>query len=207
MMTSQCQGCGGFDKLDVCTHCTSVVCERCKPNHAPFCEELRKRKRRGEGPTIANAIIPEHRVGHIAPPAGPPDKRRTLSKHPALGAPYDLSATLPENSSTGGLWDYAEKMKSKPPLDAVLRQEYIPESSIEPPITIDPPLNLSAEPIPESSDHKLEIGPVKHIALPLSEGELTKVNADIARGLDGIKDLLAGESFDDMPNNPGADLE
>jgi len=43
--------------------------------HAPLCEELKKRKRRGEGPTIANVPMPPHRSGHETPPTTGPDRR------------------------------------------------------------------------------------------------------------------------------------
>jgi hypothetical protein len=87
-MANQCNTCGGFDKLDVCMHCTTVVCERCKMGHAPLCEELKKRKRRGEGPTIANMGTPPHRSGHETPPTTGPD--RFVGKSRILEAPYKM---------------------------------------------------------------------------------------------------------------------
>lgn len=73
-MNEQCNNCGGFDKLLPCSHCLTIICENCQMNHSGHCEELQKVKKRGEGPTIANAGIPEHRAGHIAPPPTPADR-------------------------------------------------------------------------------------------------------------------------------------
>ena len=114
-MENQCNTCGGFEKLDVCTHCTTVVCESCKRNHAPLCEELKKRKARGEGPTIANMPQDGHRHGHEVPLAGGPDRHNTMPA--VLGAPYDLSKLNPQPAdpyklfiAPSGLVAYAEKM-------------------------------------------------------------------------------------------------
>ena len=74
MSSEQCNNCGGFEKLDVCVFCSTVVCEHCKLNHAPLCEELEKRKRRNQGPTVANTPAPQHRRGHEVPPTTGPDR-------------------------------------------------------------------------------------------------------------------------------------
>jgi hypothetical protein len=108
MHGQQCNTCGGFERLDVCTHCTTVVCEQCKPNHGYLCEELQKRKKRGEGRTIANSQVPPHRRGHEAPPTTAPDRK--LSKPAILGAPYKLSEAVVPGENRGGLWDYANAL-------------------------------------------------------------------------------------------------
>ena len=41
---------------------------------APLCEELEKRKRRNQGPTVANTPVPQHRRGHEVPPTTGPDR-------------------------------------------------------------------------------------------------------------------------------------
>ena len=89
MSSEQCNNCGGFEKLDVCMHCTTVVCEHCKLNHAPLCEELAKRKRRKQGPTVANTPVPQHRRGHEVPSTTGPD--RHFAENPALVATDGLS--------------------------------------------------------------------------------------------------------------------
>ena len=65
-MESQCQSCGSFTDRQ-CSFCSSLICLTCKANHEPFCEEIQKRKRRGEGPTIANVNQGDHRRGHETP--------------------------------------------------------------------------------------------------------------------------------------------
>ena len=65
-MESQCQSCGSFTNRQ-CSFCSSLICLTCKANHEPFCEEIQKRKRRGEGPTIANVNQGDHRRGHETP--------------------------------------------------------------------------------------------------------------------------------------------
>ena len=65
-MESQCQSCGSFTDRQ-CSFCSSLICLKCKANHEPFCEEIQKRKRRGEGPTIANVNQGDHRRGHETP--------------------------------------------------------------------------------------------------------------------------------------------
>jgi len=65
-MESQCQSCGAFTDRQ-CLFCPSLICLKCKANHEPFCEEIQKRKRRGEGPTIANVNQGDHRRGHETP--------------------------------------------------------------------------------------------------------------------------------------------
>ena len=66
-MATQCNTCGGFEKLHTCQHCSTIICEMCRLHHEPFCEQLTKVKKRGEGPTIANAPAPPHRAGHETP--------------------------------------------------------------------------------------------------------------------------------------------
>ena|SRR5579864_5589660 len=105
-MANQCNTCGGFEQLDVCMSCLTVVCEHCKPNHGYLCEELQKRKKRGEGRTIANIQVPPHRHGHETPA----DIDRIVSKPAILTAPYDLSTSLSVDpaGSRSGLWGYAQ---------------------------------------------------------------------------------------------------
>ena len=73
-MNEQCNTCGGFTHLAVCEHCSTVVCESCKPNHKYLCEELQKRKKRNLGPTVANVPVPQHRRGHETPPTTRPER-------------------------------------------------------------------------------------------------------------------------------------
>ena len=115
MSSEQCNNCGGFEKLDVCVFCSTVVCEHCKLNHAPLCEELAKRKRRNQGPTVANTPVPQHRRGHEVPPTTGPD--RHFAKNPALGAPYNLDNVAQEiaDKATDGLYAYALKLAALAP--------------------------------------------------------------------------------------------
>ena len=93
-MSAQCNNCGSFEYVRLCPHCTqAAICTRCEGNHAPFCEELQKRKKRGQGPTVGNVPMPAHRAGHETPPTTEPD--RLYSMPGVLGAPY-----LPENAIT-----------------------------------------------------------------------------------------------------------
>lgn len=88
-MNDQCNGCGSFDEISKCSFCPTLLCGRCSRRHSMLCEELQKRKKRGEGPTIANVQVPAHRAGHETPETTGPD--RHFAENPALGAPYDLS--------------------------------------------------------------------------------------------------------------------
>lgn len=73
-MNDQCNFCGSFEDILPCSHCLRDSCKRCQLNHAPFCEQVQKSIQRGEGPTVANAGLPEHRAGHVAPPFTPADR-------------------------------------------------------------------------------------------------------------------------------------
>jgi len=53
-MNEQCNTCGSFADIVKCSYCPTMVCVRCKPNHERVCEEMQKRKARGEGPTVRN---------------------------------------------------------------------------------------------------------------------------------------------------------
>jgi hypothetical protein len=48
----QCQGCGSSDGGGECEFCSIWLCGRCLLNHAAYCGEIQKRKKRGEGPTV-----------------------------------------------------------------------------------------------------------------------------------------------------------
>ena len=103
-MADQCNNCGGFEKLDVCMHCTTVVCEHCRPNHAPLCEELEKRKRRNQGPTVANTPVPQHRRGHAVPPTTGPDRLVFIPS---------AAPTAPESDVNSGLMGVHDLLKGE----------------------------------------------------------------------------------------------
>jgi hypothetical protein len=91
-MSDQCNTCGSHKDIEPCPQCSTIICAHCKLNHVPLCAELQKRKRRNEGPTIANVPVPQHRRGHETPETTGPD--RTLTKSPVLGAPYTFTPPL-----------------------------------------------------------------------------------------------------------------
>jgi hypothetical protein len=70
-MNQQCQSCGSFETVTPCAYCPTLICMSCARNHSSLCEELQKSKRRGEGPTIANVPVPQHRRGHEIPEPTP----------------------------------------------------------------------------------------------------------------------------------------
>jgi hypothetical protein len=74
MLNDQCNTCGGFENLTQCSFCPTTICSGCKVHHEPACEPLSRSRARGEGPTIANSGMPEHRAGHVAPPFVPADR-------------------------------------------------------------------------------------------------------------------------------------
>jgi hypothetical protein len=52
-MSTQCNSCGAYDDVLFCPHCgTTAVCIRCAGNHKFVCEEIQKKKARGQGPTV-----------------------------------------------------------------------------------------------------------------------------------------------------------
>ncbi len=67
MATNQCNTCGGYESIVKCSFCPTMICVHCKRHHQEYCELLQKAKKRGEGPTVANAGLPPHRAGHEAP--------------------------------------------------------------------------------------------------------------------------------------------
>jgi|SRR5579864_4828883 len=73
-MNDQCNICGSYESLLPCAHCKTVLCERCRRNYERVCEEMQKRKARGEGPTVRNLGM-----------------TRNATMPAVLGAPYDLS--------------------------------------------------------------------------------------------------------------------
>jgi hypothetical protein len=92
-MSEQCNTCGSFDDIQKCSFCPTMICLNCKMNHEPMCEVLQKAKQRGEGPTIANVPVPEHRAGHQLVEAGPAD-RPTLIRIPSA-TPIEPTADAP----------------------------------------------------------------------------------------------------------------
>jgi hypothetical protein len=101
MHGQQCNSCGAYDDsstraVNACEHCSTLICTTCVPNHGYLCEELQKRKKRGEGRTIANSQVPPHRRGHESPAI--------------LGAPYKLSEGGLLGEKRGGLWDYVNAL-------------------------------------------------------------------------------------------------
>lgn len=56
MWGDQCNTCGAHENPVIsvapCKHCSTKICNGCRPNHEPLCEELTKRKQRGYGPTV-----------------------------------------------------------------------------------------------------------------------------------------------------------
>ncbi len=67
MATNQCNTCGGYESIVKCSFCPTMICVHCKRHHQEYCELLQKAKKRGEGPTVANAGLPPHRAGHESP--------------------------------------------------------------------------------------------------------------------------------------------
>jgi len=125
-MNDQCNTCGAHQDIEQCAHCPTMICKRCKLNHGPLCEELQKRKKRGEGPTVANVPMPPHRSGHETPPTTGPDRHN--SKPRILEAPYDLKQGLVNQAQVDifastkltGLAKYAEGIEH---LDATVDQQ------------------------------------------------------------------------------------
>ena len=112
MHSDQCNICGSYEELLPCAHCTTVLCQNCQRNHSPLCEDIQKRKKRGEGPTVGNTPTPPHRAGHQPPPTTGPDRRTSMPA--VLGAPYKLEISLPEalvaSGIGGGLEAYVSKL-------------------------------------------------------------------------------------------------
>ncbi len=66
-MANQCNTCGGYEGIVKCSFCPTMICKFCQRHHSEYCELLQKAKKRGEGPTVANAGLPPHRAGHTSP--------------------------------------------------------------------------------------------------------------------------------------------
>ena len=47
-----CNSCGSPKDVRPCSHCPTLICDRCRLNHDSVCEQMQKRKSRGEGPTV-----------------------------------------------------------------------------------------------------------------------------------------------------------
>jgi hypothetical protein len=129
---SQCNTCGAnfsTDTIDKCSFCSTFVCSRCRRHHEPFCEEIQKLKKRGQGPTIANVPVPPHRRGHETPePTPAPAPVETISEYEKLfgrGVEY-----IPAPPLSGPRL----RVIDKTPLDAVLHQDNMPELTAEPPV-------------------------------------------------------------------------
>ena len=109
MTDEQCNNCGGFKDVTDCQHCATRICTYCRLNHEPYCEELQKAKRRGEGPTIGNVPVPAHRAGHETPPTTEPDRRFEVPavEPPASQVPADMP-TLNEEQVAESLRNFID---------------------------------------------------------------------------------------------------
>lgn len=66
-MTDVCNSCGSPQDVLSCEHCPTLVCSRCRANHATVCKENQKVKNRGQGPTVSGVPQHVHRPGHETP--------------------------------------------------------------------------------------------------------------------------------------------
>lgn len=223
---SQCNTCGAnfsTDTIDKCSFCPTLVCSRCRRHHEPFCEEIQKLKRRGQGPTIANVPVPPHRRGHETPEPTPAPPPRVFI--PEWGAP--TMDQLPVYDVLTG------KTSARVPLDAVLHQDNMPELTVEPPFpdalkdfvpyflpetaepTVMNPFGLIAPKVDVVSLEKLmpELTadePEMYLGsdpIPVAEKPIHFFAPDIENGATDDITPLAGESYDDIPNSLGADSE
>ena len=98
-MAECCNTCGAFEGVDKCDHCPTLICPRCKLRHEPFCKEIQKMKARGQGPTIANVSVPQHRAGHETPLTTGPDRSGFVFIPPSRGL-LRVAESTPENGLT-----------------------------------------------------------------------------------------------------------
>lgn len=57
--SAPCNSCGTQEpaaKVRTCSHCPTLICLRCRANHEVVCEDNQKKKAKGIGPTIRNAV-------------------------------------------------------------------------------------------------------------------------------------------------------
>ena len=89
-MADQCNTCGGFEHVAKCSHCATLICEHCKRNHEPVCEQMQKRKRRGEW-VLPSRMSRKASIAEGMKRLRPRDPTAIISTPAVLGAPYDLS--------------------------------------------------------------------------------------------------------------------
>jgi hypothetical protein len=51
-MNAQCNSCGGFNDINKCPTCFTLICARCQTNHEQGCSQAAEMKKRGQGPTV-----------------------------------------------------------------------------------------------------------------------------------------------------------
>lgn len=64
-MAGTCNSCGAYEDAEMCSYCPTLVCNRCRRGHELVCEDIQKRKKRGEGPTIRVPVSPEVVVSDV----------------------------------------------------------------------------------------------------------------------------------------------
>lgn len=185
-MNEQCNLCGGHKDLIKCSFCPTTICEICKRNHEPYCEEIQKRKKRGEGPTVANTHPPVHRHGHEAPEL----------IHIPSAAPLAAQepAAMPLEETIIPVVIDAVVASVQQQLDAVkdLSKRFTDEE-IEARLTA--PLVLTVTPAPETKQYRRIVDDTNRAneafvdilaSTKLGRGEAEKID----KQLDAIKDLL-----------------
>ncbi len=104
-MDKQCQSCGSFETITPCEYCPTLICSLCARSHCPLCAALQKRKKRGEGPTIANVPMPPHRSGQEIPEPVPPDRPKMLPMTAKRKAAVDAILAQPYHPELASLSD------------------------------------------------------------------------------------------------------